>query len=210
MPKCLSHGSAPRLALGVLKSAIHAVPKSANSVVLESANDDVLRVASRNGQQAIHIRLRRHGPVIGRSESQLTGVRQRLELAENEGLEPVADLALKRWFTPQWRASHPAEAESVRQRLLTTDHAGYLKAYRLFVDSDALASASAPDIEALTLVLAGERDSGSTPEMAVALADAIPAGEARIMPGVHHLAPIEQPNLFSNALLEFLNQENPS
>ena len=148
--------------------------------------------------------------VFGRSESQLTGVRQRLELAENEGLEPVADLALKRWFTPQWLASHPVEAESVRQRLLTTDHLGYLKAYRLFAEADDLASASALDVEAPTLVLAGERDSGSTPEMAVALADAIPGGEARIMPGVHHLAPIEEPDLFSNALLEFLNQENHS
>ena len=148
--------------------------------------------------------------VFGRSESHLTGLRQRLELAENEGLEPVANLAIKRWFTPQWRASHPAEAESVRQRLLTTDHVGYLKAYRLFAEADDLAAASAPDIEAPTLVLAGERDSGSTPEMAVALADAIPAGEARIMPGVHHLAPIEEPKKFSNTLLEFLNQENPS
>ena len=148
--------------------------------------------------------------VFGRSESQLTGVRQRLELAENEGLEPVADLAIERWFTPQWLASHPTEAESVRQRLLTTDHVGYLKAYRLFAEADDLASASALDVEAPTLVLAGERDSGSTPEMAVALADAIPGGEARIMPGVHHLAPIEEPDLFSNALLEFLNQENPS
>ncbi len=148
--------------------------------------------------------------VFGRSESQLAGVWQRLGIAENEGLEPVADLAVKRWFMPQWRASHPAETESVRQRLLTTDHAGYLKAYRLFADADALAASLAPDIEAPTLVLAGERDTGSTPEMAVALADAIPGGEARTMPGVHHLAPIEEPNLFSNALLEFLNQENPS
>ena len=96
------------------------------------------------------------------------------------------------------------------QRLLTTDHVGYLKAYRLFAEADDLASASALDVEAPTLVLAGERDSGSTPEMAFALANAIPGGEARIMPGVHHLAPIEEPDLFSNALLEFLNQENPS
>lgn len=148
--------------------------------------------------------------VFGRSGSQLAGVRQRLELAEKEGLGPVADLAIERWFTPQWRASHPAETDAVRQRLLTTDHAGYLKAYRQFLDADDLAAALAPDIEAPTLVLAGERDTGSTPEMAVALADAIPGGEARIMPGVHHLAPIEEPTQFVNILLEFLNQENPS
>ena len=148
--------------------------------------------------------------VFKRNEHQIAGVRQRLEIAENEGLEPVADLATERWFTPQWRAAHPAETESVRQRLLTTDHAGYLKAYRLFTQADDLAASSAPDIEAPTLVLAGERDTGSTPEMAAALADAIPGGEARTMPGMHHLAPIEEPNLFSNAVLEFLNQERPA
>ena len=148
--------------------------------------------------------------VFKRSDSQITGVRQRLEIAENEGLEPVADLAIKRWFTPQWQEAHPAETESVRQRLLTTDHAGYLKAYRLFTQADDLAASLAPDIEAPTLVLAGERDTGSTPEMAAALADAIPGGEARTMPEMHHLAPIEEPNLFVNAVLEFLNQERPS
>lgn len=148
--------------------------------------------------------------VFGRSESQLGGVQERLALAEAEGLKPVADLAIERWFTPQWRATHRAETESVRRRLLTTDRAGYLKAYRLFAQSDDLASASAPRVEAPTLVLAGERDSGSTPEMALALAGAIPGGEARIMPGLHHLAPIEAPETFANAVLEFLNQENPS
>ena len=148
--------------------------------------------------------------VFKRSDGQITGVRQRLEIAENEGLEPVADLAIERWFTPQWQEAHPAETESVRQRLLTTDHAGYLKAYRLFTQADDLAASLAPDIEAPTLVLAGERDTGSTPEMLAALADAIPGGEARTMPEVHHLAPIEEPNLFVNAVLEFLNQENPS
>ena len=147
---------------------------------------------------------------FGRSQSQLTGVRQRLELAENEGLRPVADLAIKRWFTPQWRASHPAESEAVRQRLLTTNRIGYLKAYRIFVDADELATKTAPNIEGPTLVLSGEQDSGSTPEMAVALAEAIPGGKAQIMAGLHHLAPVEAPNLFVNTLLEFLDQENPS
>ncbi|MCY3849622.1 MAG: alpha/beta fold hydrolase [Acidimicrobiaceae bacterium] len=147
--------------------------------------------------------------VFGRSESQRSGVRKRLDLAEDEGLEPVADLAIKRWFTPGWRESHPAETEAVRQRLLTTDHAGYLKAYRLFVGTDALAATLAPDIQAPTLVLAGERDIGSTPEMALALADAIPRGEAQIMSGVHHLAPVEEPHRFSSAILEFLDQESP-
>ena len=146
--------------------------------------------------------------VFGRSESQRAGVRQRLDLAEDEGLEPVAELAIKRWFTPGWRESHPVETEAVRRRLLSTDHAGYLKAYRLFVDADDVAATLAPDIQAPTLVLAGERDSGSTPDMAVALADAIPSGEARILPGVHHLAPIEEPNRFSSALLEFLDQQS--
>ena len=146
--------------------------------------------------------------VFSRSESQLAGVRQRLELAENEGLKPVADLAIKRWFTPQWRASHLTDTEAVRQRLLTTDQVGYLKAYRIFVDAHESASKASTDIEAPTLVLSGEHDSGSTPEMAAALAAAIPGGKAQIMAGLNHLAPIEAPNLFANTLLEFLNQES--
>lgn len=148
--------------------------------------------------------------VFGRSERQLSGARQRLELAEAKGLEPVADLAVERWFSPQWQATHSAETESVRQRLLTTDLDGYLKAYRLFVEADGLASASAADVAAPTLVLAGDRDTGSTPEMARALAAAIPTASVQTMAGVHHLAPIEAPGLFTSALIQFLDQENPS
>ena len=99
--------------------------------------------------------------VFGRSEHQLSGVRQRLELAETKGLEPVADLAVERWFSPQWQATHRAETESVRQRLLTTDLDGYLKAYRLFVRRMAQPQHSPPTIAATTLVIAGDRDTGS-------------------------------------------------
>ena len=148
--------------------------------------------------------------VFGRSERQLSGVQQRLALAETEGLGPVADLAVERWFTSNWRATHGAAVESIRQRLRTTDLAGYLKAYRLFVEADGLASASAADVEAPTLVLAGERDSGSTPEMARALAAAIPTARVQIMAGVHHLPPIEAPETFASVLIQFLDQENTS
>ncbi len=148
--------------------------------------------------------------IFGRSEGQRDGVRQRLELAEKQGLAPVADLAVKRWFTPQWQASHPDETEAVRQRLLTNDLAGYLKAYRLFAEAHALATEAAPEVEAPTLVLAGECDSGSTPEMAVALAETIPNGKAQVMAGLRHLAPLEAPNLFAKAVHRFLDQENSS
>jgi pimeloyl-ACP methyl ester carboxylesterase len=68
--------------------------------------------------------------------------------------------------------------------------------------------AAAVRITAPTLALTGERDSGSTPSMSRAIASAVVDGRYRVLSGIGHLPPIEAPESWSAALLEFLDRPN--
>ena len=68
--------------------------------------------------------------------------------------------------------------------------------------------AAAANVTAPTLAMTGELDSGSTPAMSHALADAVPGGQAVVLAGLHHLPPIEAPGAFLRSFLDFLDQEH--
>ena len=55
-----------------------------------------------------------------------------------------------------------------------------------------------------TLVLAGARDVGATPEMAKAIADRIPGAELRVFQNASHLSVAEVPETFEEDLGAFL------
>jgi len=143
--------------------------------------------------------------VFERSEADKRGSRERLALTETDGLEPVAALAVDRWFAPAWQAAHPARVAAVRTRLTTTDLDGYLKAYRLFVDGDPTMPAAAARITAPTLAVTGELDVGSVPAMSHAIASAIPDARSRVLSGLRHLPPIEAPDATITVLRDFLD-----
>ena len=144
--------------------------------------------------------------VFDRTPEQLVGARDRLLLAETEGMGPVADLAVDRWFRPEWQAAHPARVAAVDQRIRTNDVDAYLKAYRVFVEGDPGMPGAAAGITAPTLAITGELDPGSTPAMSRAIASAVPGGRSRVLSGLRHLPPIEAPGECSAALLEFLDE----
>ena len=145
--------------------------------------------------------------VFERSPEQVETALRRMAIAESEGMAAVADLAVDRWFSTQWQAEHPAQVDQVRRRLADTDPVGYLKAYRVFIAGDPLMPEGATAVTAVTLAMTGELDPGSTPAMSRALATAVSAGQVRILAGLHHLPPVEEPSTFASALLEFFDRE---
>jgi len=143
--------------------------------------------------------------VFDRTEEQKRGSRDRLAITEAEGLEPVATLAVDRWFAPSWQAAHPDRVAAVRGRLEANDLDAYLKAYRLFVDGDPEMPAAAARIAVPTLAVTGELDVGSTPAMSRAIAAAVPDGRCRVLSDLRHLPPIEAPADAVAVLRDFLD-----
>ena len=140
--------------------------------------------------------------VFRRSPEQRAAVMARYEVSKSGQLEDGIDAAIRRWFSEDFARINADVVDQVRARLRTNDPQGYLKAYKVFataVDPDGTLSIACP-----TLAMTGELDSGSTPEMACALAEVIKQGNAKILPGLRHMAPIEGAGLVNQTLMEFL------
>lgn len=116
-----------------------------------------------------------------------------------QGIEPVADAVVSRWFTP-------AAAESLRTRfraiLVATPAEGYAGCCDALAGwdfRDRLAEIAAP-----TLVIAGDQDQSIPAADTDLLAERIPRARGTVLERAAHLANLEQPAAFAQAALAHL------
>lgn len=141
--------------------------------------------------------------VYQRDESARAGVMSRLKQAEEDGPQAIIDAALARWLTPDFATAHPEIVTTIRQRLEGNDRQDFLNAYRVFATGDRSLEGRVQRITCPTLVMTGELDSGSTPDMARRLAEDIPNTQAEILSHLAHLAPVEGAARVASALKAF-------
>jgi 3-oxoadipate enol-lactonase len=125
---------------------------------------------------------------------------ERASIVRSEGMEPIADATMKRWFTPAFSGTI-----GFRERFVTTPPEGYAACCDALRDWDfraELAGVSAP-----TLVLVGEDDPATPPDQARLIADGIPGATVRVIPSAAHLVNVEQPEAFNAAVLAHLTGE---
>jgi 3-oxoadipate enol-lactonase len=127
---------------------------------------------------------------------------QRIATVRERGIEAIADAVMERYFHAGFRAAHPAIVARFRERLVTTDAAGYIACCNAVGTIDT--TARLDGITAPTLVVAGELDQGTPVSMAGVLADGIRGSQLKVLPEASHLGAIEQPQLFAAAVQEFL------
>ena len=142
--------------------------------------------------------------VFERSAEQRAGVLARASQAAEYGPDANAEAALSRWFSPEYRAANPAQVEAIRQTLSSNDAEGYLTTYRLFASQDMYGADRLGSIQVPTLIATGELDAGSTPQMALQLAQRIAGGRAVVLAEQRHMMPVESPRLVNRMLLQFL------
>lgn len=127
---------------------------------------------------------------------------ERAALVRERGTDAIADTALGRWFTPDFRARESQTVERFRETLVATPREGYAaccEAIRDWDIRDLLRSIDAP-----TLVLAGADDPSTPPEHGELIAARVPDARLVVLPDAAHLANVEQADLFTNAVLEHL------
>ncbi len=127
---------------------------------------------------------------------------QRVAAVEHGGMAAVADAVVERYLHAEHRAAHPGEAAAIRARLLRTDPAAYVAACHAVAGVDWLERLAT--IRTPTLVIAGARDAGATPEMARAIADRIPGATLEVLADASHLSVAEVPEKFLGAVSSFL------
>lgn len=146
--------------------------------------------------------------VYARTPAQQLAVRTRaLEIAVR-GVAHLIAPALERWLTPQFRTANPELVQSIEKRMRENDATGYLRSQAIFATADEDLAHRVDAIRCPALIVTGEHDSGSTPEMATGLAAHIAGSQVVIMPGLRHLLPIEAPAVLARHLIEFLHDDN--
>ena len=126
----------------------------------------------------------------------------RARQAREEGLEALADAAIERWFTPEFRKT--AFARGVRNMVARTSREGYAGCCEAIGSMDLRQAAAS--ITVPTRVFVGELDPATPVSAAEAIRDAIPDAGLTVLPGVYHLACIERPDLFAPELERFVGE----
>jgi 3-oxoadipate enol-lactonase len=127
---------------------------------------------------------------------------ERAATARGGGMDALADGAMERWFTPAFRGSQPETVARIREQVATTPAEGYAACCEAIRDWDFRDRLG--EIEAPTLVIAAAHDPSTPPERGRAIAAAIPNARLVLIEEAAHLANIERPDVFTEALLEHL------
>jgi len=118
------------------------------------------------------------------------------------GLEPYADGAMERMFGRNWR-DEPA-MPATRARLVSTDPQGWIGCARAIAGADFYATTAALTLP--TLVLAGDRDGTTPPDLVRETADLIRGSEFHLIRGAGHLPFLEKPQACAALITDFLRR----
>jgi len=129
---------------------------------------------------------------------------RRIAQAKNQGMAAMVESTLERWFCDDFRKRHPAIIQKIAEGIETTSvngFAGCCAAISHIDTFDRLSEISCP-----TLIMVGEQDHGTPPEMARAMKDQMPKAIFHPIPNAGHISNIEQSTIFNQHLLDFYTQ----
>ena len=128
---------------------------------------------------------------------------ERIKTAETQGMEPLVESTLSRWFTEPFRKSRKDVIDKVAKMIRTTPPAGYAGCCHAISALDLTDRISA--IKTPTIAIVGEDDPGTPVAAHKVIHEKIAGSRLEIIPKAAHLANMEQPEAFNRALTSFLN-----
>jgi len=128
----------------------------------------------------------------------------RIETVRSQGMPAIVDAVMARFFSEDFRNSHPEIVETIRDHFLQLNAKGYAACCAAIRDMDLrdrIAGVTAP-----TLVIAGSKD-GATPfeGHGSEIRKRIPQADVSMMPA-GHIAPVERPDMFAALVMDFLSK----
>jgi 3-oxoadipate enol-lactonase len=131
----------------------------------------------------------------------------RVDTVLAQGVAAIADGALQRWFTPEFRADVAGggaqRVAALRQQLEKTDAAAYAASCEAVANIDFRSSNRR--IQCPALVIAGTRDEATPVAMSEAICHSIGGAQLRTLEAAH-LSAVEQPQAFAQCLQEFFER----
>lgn len=199
-----------------------ASPRSSGSTTLDDLGGDVLGLLDRLGIDRVHIAglslggmvtmwLATHHPErVGRIVLCCTAPylgpaemwHARAATARTGGTSALRDTLFSRWFTAGFAQRRADVLAGVAEMLEGVDDEGYAACCEAIAAMDQRQDVSA--ITAPTLVLGGAADPVAPPVVLADLSQRIPAADLVVLGDAAHLANLEQPARFGDAVLEHL------
>ncbi len=125
----------------------------------------------------------------------------RIALVRAEGMGPLADASIARWFTRDFPALHPDVIAPIREALLATKPEGYAGCCAAIRDMDMRQIGSLNEVP--TLIIGGTQDPATPPADSEALGRSLYDTQLTLL-NAAHLSNIEQPDEFAQAVLSFI------
>ena len=122
--------------------------------------------------------------------------------AAAKGLEGIADVAMRRLFSPAFQAQHPDLIAQRRERFVAVHPETFHAACAALATLDLRAQAASLQVPALVLV--GEQDEATPPEMARELASLLPDARFEMLAGCAHVPQLQAPEQFLAAIASFI------
>ena len=129
---------------------------------------------------------------------------ERIRTAQTEGMQGLLESTLTRWFTPHYRQTHPQVMARIGKGILETPVNGFCGCCHAISKVDLLDRLH--EIQCPTLIMVGEHDHGTPPEMSRLMHEQMAGSEFVMIPNAGHIARIEQEALFNAEILKFLQK----
>jgi 3-oxoadipate enol-lactonase len=123
-----------------------------------------------------------------------------------EGMEPIVEQSMARWFAPGFRERQPGRSAQVEAMIRRTSPNGYCGCAAALLTLDYFRHLGR--IATPTLYVVGEYDQGAPPPTVREMQEATPGAQYVEIPAAGHLSCIEQPAAVADALAKFFNDHS--
>lgn len=130
-----------------------------------------------------------------------SGWQARIDGVLRDGMAPLAQASIARWFTPAFPDQAPQAVAPIRAMLAACDPAGYAGCCAAIRDMDL--QPTAPLVSPPVLVIAGSQDPSTSVEDSRWLAERVQDGRLAIIDAAH-LSNVEQSEAFASAVIHFI------
>jgi len=136
------------------------------------------------------------------SEQGREAFRNMAAASQAKGLSAITDVAMRRLFAPEFQEQHPDLMRDRREAFLSTDPEVFRAACMALAELDLRPQLG--QVKLPVLVLVGEHDEATPPPMSHELAAGLPNAQLRIIPGCAHVPQLQSPEVFLDAIGDFL------
>jgi 3-oxoadipate enol-lactonase len=125
-----------------------------------------------------------------------------------KGLSAITDVAMRRLFAPEFQGQHPDLMRDRREAFLRTDPEVFHAACEALAELDLRPRLG--EVKVPALVLVGEHDEATPPPMSHELAAGLPNARLVTIPGCAHVPQLQSPDVFLEAIGDFLPAKLPA